>query len=61
MKLLKLGSIVALCAAPLIATAQGIELTLGHVGEPGSLIGAAADEFAMNANAKLAGKVKITV
>ena len=61
MKLIKLGSIAALCAAPLIAAAQGIELKLGHVGEPGSLIGAAADEFAKNANAKLAGKVKITV
>jgi tripartite ATP-independent transporter DctP family solute receptor len=59
MKLLKLGSIVALCAAPLIATAQGIELKLGHVGEPGSLIGAAADEFAKNANAKLGGKYKV--
>ena len=59
MKLLKLGSIVALCAAPVIAAAQGIELKLGHVGEPGSLIGAAADEFAKNANAKLGGKYKV--
>src|SRR3990170_3214650 len=61
MKLLKLGSIAVLCAAPLIATAQGIELKLGHVGEPGSLIGAAADEFAKRANAKLAGKIKVVV
>jgi tripartite ATP-independent transporter DctP family solute receptor len=61
MKLVTLGSIVALCAAPLIATAQGIELKLGHVGAPGSLLGAAADEFAKNANAKLAGKAKIVV
>ena len=61
MKLLKLGSIAVLCAAPLIAAAQGVELKLGHVGEPGSLIGAAADEFAKRANAKLAGKVKIVV
>ena len=59
MKLLSLGSIVALCAAPLIAAAQGIELKLGHVGEPGSLIGAAADEFAKRANAKLGGKYKV--
>jgi TRAP-type transport system periplasmic protein len=35
------------------------ELKLGHVGEPGSLIGAAADEFAKRANAKLGGKFKV--
>jgi tripartite ATP-independent transporter DctP family solute receptor len=35
------------------------ELKLGHVGEPGSLIGAAADEFAQRANAKLGGKYKV--
>ena len=35
------------------------ELKLGHVGEPGSLIGAAADEFARRANAKLGGKYKV--
>ncbi|HEY6865498.1 MAG TPA: TRAP transporter substrate-binding protein [Burkholderiales bacterium] len=35
------------------------ELKLGHVGEPGSLIGAAADEFARRANAKLGGKFKV--
>jgi tripartite ATP-independent transporter DctP family solute receptor len=61
MKLLKLAGIAALCAAPLIAAAQGIELKLGHVGEPGSLIGAAADEFAKRANAKLGGKYKVVV
>lgn len=38
-----------------------VELKLGHVGEPGSLIGAAADEFARRANAKLAGKYKVVV
>ncbi len=37
------------------------ELKLGHVGEPGSLIGAAADEFAKRANAKLGGKYKVIV
>jgi TRAP-type transport system periplasmic protein len=47
-----------LFAAVLPARAQ-TELKLGHVGEPGSLIGAAADEFAKRANAKLAGKYKI--
>ena len=59
MRLIKLVSAAALCAAPLIAAAQGIELKLGHVGEPGSLIGAAADEFAKNANAKLGGRYKV--
>jgi len=38
-----------------------IELKLGHVGEPGSLIGASADEFARRANARLGGKIKVTV
>jgi TRAP-type transport system periplasmic protein len=46
---------MALCGA---AAAQ-TELKLGHVGEPGSLIGAAADEFAKRANAKLGGKFKV--
>jgi len=48
----------ALLAAVLPARAQ-TELKLGHVGEPGSLIGAAADEYAKRVNAKLAGKYKI--
>jgi len=42
------------------ASAQ-TELKFGHVGEPGSLFSQSADEFAKRANAKLAGKVKITV
>ena len=36
-----------------------VELKLGHVGEPGSLIGASADEFAKRANARLGGKYKV--
>jgi tripartite ATP-independent transporter DctP family solute receptor len=43
------------------ASAQMAELKLGHVGEPGSLIGASADEFAKRANARLAGRVNVTV
>jgi tripartite ATP-independent transporter DctP family solute receptor len=35
------------------------ELKLGHVGEPGSLIGAAADEFAREVNPKLGGRYKV--
>jgi TRAP-type transport system periplasmic protein len=45
----------ALCGGAVAQT----ELKLGHVGEPGSLIGAAADEFAKRANAKLGGKFKV--
>ena len=37
------------------------EIKLGHVGEPGSLIGAVADEFAKRATAKLGDKAKVTV
>lgn len=37
------------------------ELKLGHVGEPGSLFQASADEYAKRVNAKLAGKVKVVV
>jgi tripartite ATP-independent transporter DctP family solute receptor len=37
------------------------ELKLGHVGEPGSLIGAAADHFAQLANQRLNGKYKVVV
>jgi tripartite ATP-independent transporter DctP family solute receptor len=50
--------LLAAFAAP--AAAQ-VELKFGHVGEPGSLIAASADEFARIANAKLAGKAKVVV
>jgi len=55
-----------LCPAALAVVVCGnalaqVELKLGHVGEPGSLIGASADEFAKRANARLAGKIKIVV
>ena len=56
-------AITAACAAALytgLAAAQ-TELKLGHVGEPGSLIGAASDEFAKRANSKLGGKYKVVV
>ena len=48
----------SLLTAAIPAFAQ-TELKLGHVGEPGSLIGAAADHFAQLANSRLAGKYKI--
>jgi TRAP-type transport system periplasmic protein len=48
---------VAACGA---ANAQ-TEIKFGHVGEPGSLFAASADEFASRANAKLGGKAKVVV
>ena len=54
-------------AAAILASAAALssfaqtELKLGHVGEPGSLIGAAADHFAQLANQRLNGKYKVVV
>jgi len=41
------------------AWADEIELKFGHVGAPGSLFEASANEFAKRANEKLAGKAKV--
>lgn len=38
-----------------------IEIKFGHVGEPGSLFAASAEEFAKRANAKLGDKAKVVV
>ena len=43
------------------ASAQAVEIKLGHVGAPGSLFAMSADEFAKRANAKLGNKAKVTV
>ncbi|MBI4185271.1 MAG: TRAP transporter substrate-binding protein [Proteobacteria bacterium] len=43
------------------AWAAEIELKFGHVGEPGSLFTASADEFAKRANVALAGKARVSV
>jgi len=62
MKLLR--SIVAAAIALLLiptSQAQNLELKFGHVGAPGSLFAMSAEEFAKRANAKLAGKAKVTV
>src|SRR3954464_7762775 len=50
-------------AGALIATsaAAQTEIKLGHVGEPGSLVGAVADEFAKRANERPARKAKVIV
>src|SRR5918992_5277475 len=45
-------------AAPLLAQT---EIKFGHVGEPGSLFAASAEEFARRANEKLGGKAKVVV
>ncbi len=50
---------IALLAAG-SALAQS-EIKFGHVGEPGSLFAASADEFAKRANAKLGSKAKVVV
>jgi tripartite ATP-independent transporter DctP family solute receptor len=42
------------------AAAQ-MEIRFGHVGEPGSLMAASAEEFAKRANAKLGNKAKVVV
>ena len=41
--------------------AAPLELKFGHVGKPGSLFEASANEFAMRANAKLGDKAKVVV
>ena len=46
---------------PVSASAQQIELKLGHVAEPGSLIAQVADEFAKKTNAKLGAKATVAV
>jgi tripartite ATP-independent transporter DctP family solute receptor len=43
-----------------VAFAQ-TEIKFGHVGEPGSLFAASAEEFARRANAKLGAKAKVVV
>ncbi|HUJ00962.1 MAG TPA: TRAP transporter substrate-binding protein, partial [Usitatibacter sp.] len=57
----KLWKALAVASAIVLAGSSGAasamtELKLGHVGHPGSLIGAAADHFAQIANPKLAAK-----
>jgi len=52
----------ALLAAVLAGSAFAqTEIKFGHVGEPGSLFAASAEEFAKRANAKLGNKAKVVV
>lgn len=56
----KAGAALLAAAFCLQAQAQ-TEIKFGHVGEPGSLFAASAEEFAKRANAKLGGKAKVVV
>jgi len=58
--LLKVAAAVAFALPSVPALAQ-TEIKFGHVGEPGSLFAASAEEFAKKANAKLGAKAKVVV
>ena len=53
--------ITALAAAFALPVLAQTEIKFGHVGEPGSLFAASAEEFAKLANTKLGGKAKVVV
>ncbi len=55
-----LGALAACLLATPAVLAQ-TEIKFGHVGEPGSLFAASAEEFARRANAKLGSKAKVVV
>ena len=59
-RLLIAAAAFALFGAP-AAFAQGLEIKFGHVGAPGSLFEASAQEFAKRANAKLGTQAKVVV
>jgi tripartite ATP-independent transporter DctP family solute receptor len=50
-----------LCLASFAASAEPIELKLGHVGSPGSLFDVSSNEFARRVNEKLKGKATVAV
>jgi tripartite ATP-independent transporter DctP family solute receptor len=54
-------TIVAALAAFTGGVCAQTEIKFGHVGEPGSLFQASAEEFARRANAKLGAKAKVVV
>jgi tripartite ATP-independent transporter DctP family solute receptor len=61
---LRVAVMAAASCGLLFAAAPGYaqtEIKFGHVGEPGSLFAASADEFARRANAKLGAKAKVVV
>ena len=59
---MRLLTIAAVLAAGFAGAVQAqTEIKFGHVGEPGSLFAASAEEFAKRANARLGGKAKVVV
>ena len=59
---MKVLTIAAVLAAGFAGAVQAqTEIKFGHVGEPGSLFAASAEEFAKRANARLGGKAKVVV
>ena len=66
-KFAKLTSVTAMATLMLStmvsthAMSEELVLKFGHVGKPGSLFEASANEFAKNANAKLKGKARVEV
>lgn len=62
MKLVKyIVSVGILVGLALPASAEVLTLKFGHVGAPGSLFAASAEEYARRVNEQMAGKVKIEV
>jgi len=58
---IRFASIAAIAIAFCSNAWAQMELKFGHVGNPGSLFAASAEEFAKRANAKLGGKAKVVV
>ncbi len=56
-----LAAVFGLLAGVVAPAWAQIEIRFGHVGEPGSLFAASADEFAKRANTKLGAKAKVIV
>lgn len=61
MRLIKLFAGIVLAAGFAMPANAEITLKFGHVGAPGSLFAASAEEFAKRVNTQMAGKVKIEV
>ncbi|MBL0141096.1 MAG: TRAP transporter substrate-binding protein [Betaproteobacteria bacterium] len=60
MTIRRLAGALLACLFSTVPLAQ-TEIKFGHVGEPGSLFAASAEEFARRANAKLGDKAKVVV
>src|SRR5690349_7226665 len=58
---MKLHIAAALAATFAVHAHAQTEIRFGHVGEPGSLFAASAEEFAKRAQSKLGNKVKVVV